>query len=102
MTGSGIRSARFCSWVLLLSLCAQPAAGERQTAGGQPGTAQRSDVLLRAMRDELVRSTDTLQLEELERPYFWVFRTKLNAEHFSVGGAAPAVRQMAHDGSPRR
>ena len=70
MTGSGIRSARFCSWVLLLSLCAHPAAGERQTAGGQPGTAQRSDVLLRAMRDELVRSTDTLQLEELERPYF--------------------------------
>ena len=70
MTRSGIRPARFCTWVLLLSLCAHPAAGERQTAGGQPGAAQRSDVLLRAMRDELVRSTDTLQLEELERPYF--------------------------------
>ena len=70
MTGSGIRSARFCIWVLLLSLCAHPAAGEWQTAGEQPGAAQQSDVLLRAMRDELVRSTDTLQLEELERPYF--------------------------------
>ena len=70
MTGSGIRSARFCTWVLLLSLCAHPAGGEEQTAGEQPGAAQESDVLLRAMRDELVRSTDTLRLEELERPYF--------------------------------
>jgi len=30
------------------------------------------------------------------------FNFARNAEHFSVGGAAPAVRQMAHDGSPRR
>ena len=70
MTGSGIRSARFCTWVLLLSLCAHPADGERQTPGEQLGATERSDVLLSAMRDELVRSTDTLQLEELERPYF--------------------------------
>ena len=70
MTGSGVRSARFCTWVLLLSLCAHPAGGEEQTAGEQPGAAQQSDVLLRAMRDELARSTGTLQLEELERPYF--------------------------------
>ena len=70
MTGSGVRSPRFCTWVLLLSLCAHPAGGEEQTAGEQPGAAQQSDVLLRAMRDELARSTGTLQLEELERPYF--------------------------------
>lgn len=70
MTGPGIRSACFCTWVLLLSLFAHPAGGEEQTAGEQPGAAQESDVLLRAMRDELVRSADTLRLEELERPYF--------------------------------
>ena len=70
MTGAGMRSARFCAWSLVLFLCAGPAAGEQQTAGGQPGAAGQPDVLLRAMQDELARSTGTLQLEELERPYF--------------------------------
>ena len=70
MTGPGVRPARFCMWVLLLSLGAHSAAGEQQTAGEQPGAEQPSDVLLRAMRDELVRSMDTLQLEDLEQPYF--------------------------------
>ena len=70
MTGSGVRSARFGAWSLILFLCAGPAAGEQQTAGEQPGAAGQPDVLLRAMQDELARSTGTLQLEELERPYF--------------------------------
>ena len=70
MTAAGIRSPRFCTWVLLFSLCAHPADGEQRTAEEQPGGAPRADVLLRAMQDELVRSTNTLRLEELERPYF--------------------------------
>ena len=70
MPRSGVRPARCCAWVLLLSLGVHPAAGERQAPGEQPGAAELSDVLLRAMRDELVRSIDTLQLEDLERPYF--------------------------------
>ena len=70
MTGAGMRSARFCAWSLLLFLCAGPAAGEQQTAGEQPGAAGQPDVLMRAMQDELARSTGTLRLEELERPYF--------------------------------
>ncbi len=73
MTGSGVRSARggACSLFLFLFVCASPAAGERQTAEEQPGgDARQPDVLLRAMQDELSRSTATLQLEELERPYF--------------------------------
>ena len=70
MTGSGVRSARFGGWFLFLFLCAGPASGEEQTAGEQPATAGQPDVLLRAMQDELARSTGTLRLEELERPYF--------------------------------
>lgn len=70
MCVSGLRSARFRAWVLLLALGAHPAAAAQQPTTEQPGAAERSDVLLRAMRDELVRSTDTLQLEDLERPYF--------------------------------
>ena len=70
MTGSGVRSARFGAWSLILFLCSGPAAGEQQTAGEQPGAAGEPDVLLRAMQDELARSTGTLQLEELERPFF--------------------------------
>ena len=73
MTGSGVRSARggACPLFLFLFVCASPAAGERQTAEEQPGgDARQPDVLLRAMQDELSRSTATLQLEELERPYF--------------------------------
>ena len=70
MTGSGTRAAGLCAWILLLSLGAHPAAGGQQTARQQPGAEQGSDVLLRAMRDELVRSTEQLQLEDLERPYF--------------------------------
>ena len=72
MTGSGVRSAPAgaCSLFLFLLVCAGPAAGERPTAEGQPSPAGQPDVLLRAMQDELLRSTGTLQLEGLERPYF--------------------------------
>lgn len=73
MRGSGVRSARggACSLLLFLLVCAGPAASEPQTAEEQPGgDARQPDVLLRAMQDELSRSTATLQLEELERPYF--------------------------------
>ena len=70
MSVSGLRLARCRAWALFLAFCAHPAAGAQQAAGEQPGAAERSDVLLRAMRDELVRSADTLQLEDLERPYF--------------------------------
>lgn len=70
MTGPGVRTARSGAWFLFLFLWAGSAAGQQQTAGGQPGAAGEPDVLLRAMQDELARSTGTLQLEELERPYF--------------------------------
>ena len=72
MTGSGVRSARggACSLFLFLFVCAGPAEGERRTAEEQPSAVPQPDVLLRAMQDELSRSTATLQLEELERPYF--------------------------------
>ena len=73
MIGSGVRSARSGAGsllgFLLFFLWAGP-AGEQQVAGQQPGAAGQPDVLLRAMQDELARSTGTLQLEELERPYF--------------------------------
>ena len=62
--------ARCCAWFLLLALWAGPASGEQQTAGTQPDTAPQTDVLLRAMQDELARSAATLELEDLERPYF--------------------------------
>ena len=58
-------SARFGTGFLCVVLC----AGLGLAAAEQPADRQ-SDVLLRAMEDELSRSVDTLQLEELERPYF--------------------------------
>ncbi len=64
MTFSDRHLARFGTWFLCVVLCAGPAAGE------QPGSDWQSDVLLRAMEHELARSLDTLQLEELEKPYF--------------------------------
>lgn len=69
MTGLA-QSARCWSGFLLLTLWAGPAAGEQPTAGAQPGAAPQTDILLRAMQDELARSAATLELEELERPYF--------------------------------
>ena len=62
--------ARFGTWFLCVVLCAGPAAGGQPTAGQQPGAERQPDVLLRAMEHELARSLDTLQLEELEKPYF--------------------------------
>ena len=64
MTVSRVRSVRVGTWLVCLVLCAGLAAAE------QPGADRQSDVLLRAMEDELARSVDTLTLEELERPYF--------------------------------
>ncbi len=69
MTSSSVWSIRFGTLFLSLVLCAGVPA-EGQPAGGQPGVAPPSDVLLRAMQDELSRSIGELQLEALQTPYF--------------------------------
>ena len=55
-------SAAFC--ILLSAFCLLVA---------EPARAQ-DDVVLRAMRDELARSMQQLQLEKLEKPYFIAYR----------------------------
>ena len=54
----------------------------------QPASAQ-DDVVLRAMRDELARSMQQLQLEKLEKPYFIAYRVteKNSAEAKASFGA---------------
>ena len=42
--------------------------------GLSPARAASEDVLLRAMKDELVRSLEKLRLEELDKPYFIAYR----------------------------
>lgn len=42
--------------------------------GLSPARAASEDILLKAMKDELVRSLEKLQLEELDKPYFIAYR----------------------------
>jgi predicted Zn-dependent protease len=52
----------------------------------------QDDVVLRAMRDELTRSMQQLQLEKLEKPYFVAYRvTEKNAAHVKASFGALLV-----------
>ena len=55
----------------VLGLCASPLCADE---ADQPSCEAHQDVVLRAMCDELRRSTGSLQLEQLERPYFLSYR----------------------------
>jgi TldD protein len=63
---------------LTLSLCGSPAR-----ADGPAAEAWKSDVVFQALRDELTRSMDQLQLKDLERPYFIEYSV-LDSEFFTA------------------
>jgi hypothetical protein len=62
-----------------------------------PARAQ-DDVVLRAMRDELARSMQQLQLEKLEKPYFIAYRVqeKNTADVLASFGAVLASASVRH------
>ena len=65
--GAGARSGALLRVLLGLAL-AGAAAADEAAAGGDQG------VLMQAMRDELARSVDALQMDRMERPYFVSYR----------------------------
>ena len=55
-----------------------------------PASAADGDILLRAMRDELDRSMQSLSMEDMEKPYFLAYRVD-EAEGFRVSARFGAV-----------
>jgi predicted Zn-dependent protease len=70
-----------------LALCVLAAAGPLAAA---------DDVVMKAMRDELVRSTKQLQLEKLEKPYFVAYRVT-DSDGTGVSASFGALEQSSQN-----
>ena len=64
----------FCSAAAGKEAAGKRAAGSEAAGESSAAASGGESVLLRAMRDELARSMASLQLEDLERPYFLAYR----------------------------
>jgi predicted Zn-dependent protease len=74
--------------------------GVQAQTNGQVQSKRGEDVLSRAMRDELARSAEKLQLAKLERPYFIAYRVHVMDE-FSVSATCGSLLQVT-DSRPVR
>lgn len=79
---------------------AASAAHAQANAGEQPQPKGVEDVLSRAMRDELARSVEKLQLAKLERPYFIAYYVH-EAQGFDVSATCGSLLQVS-DSNPVR
>jgi TldD protein len=60
------------------------------------GAQQREDVLLKALKDEMNRSMDKLQLKDMEKPYYIEYAVE-DAETFAVKAAFGAIVELDND-----
>jgi len=80
-------------WIFLLS-CVLFTASTASNLGAQ----QKEGVLLKALKDEMNRSMEKLQLKDMEKPYYIEYAVD-DAETFTIKAAFGAIVESDHDRS---